>query len=84
MPNTTLTDAIKEAYATAPSEVVIYDTLEFKHNSFAQPIRLVANHRDLIARLENNSQVTFTGHAFEITLSSIYGECIRTDQHKNR
>jgi hypothetical protein len=35
-----LTDAIAEAYASAPAGVVVIDTLELSHPSLASPIRV--------------------------------------------
>ena len=34
MPNTALSEAIKEAYASAPSQQIILHTLELRHPSF--------------------------------------------------
>ena len=34
MPNTALSEAIKEAYASAPSEQIILHTLELRHPAF--------------------------------------------------
>jgi len=34
MTDTTLSQALKEAYASAPSNVIIYPTLELHHSSF--------------------------------------------------
>ena len=43
----TLTDAIKEAYEYAPGDITYWDTLEFNHNSFAEPIRIVNSDKAL-------------------------------------
>ena len=57
MPNDTLSLALREAYASAPSDVVILHTLELCHPDFkddeGQPIavRLVRDHQDLSAKL---------------------------------
>ena len=72
MPDTTLSQALKEAYAAAPGNVVAYHTLEIYHPSFTHPIRVVRDFVDLEATLEstaprNASQaVTFVGFAFDI------------------
>jgi hypothetical protein len=42
-----LSDAIKEAYECAPSDVTYYDTLEIDHASFTTPIRVVRSYRAL-------------------------------------
>ena len=46
MPDTNLSDALKEAYASAPADVIILDTLEIRHPTFDQPIRVVRNYAD--------------------------------------
>ncbi len=59
MPDPSLSQAIKEAYAAAPSGVVILHTLELRHPSFVDDdgnttaIRVVRDHADLTARLES-------------------------------
>lgn len=52
MTDTTLSQAIKEAYASAPSNVLIYHTLELRHPAFTAPIRVVRDYEDLTATLE--------------------------------
>lgn len=70
MPDSTLSDAIKEAYATA-GDVPIYPTLEFRHPAFSTPIRVVRDRNDLTAKLESDAPVnageyvTFLGYAFD-------------------
>jgi len=44
MPNPALSAAIKEAYASAPSDEVVLHTLEIRHSSFTTPIRVVRNY----------------------------------------
>lgn len=46
MPDPNLQQAIREAYASAPAGVVTLDTIEIRHASFTQPIRVVRNHPD--------------------------------------
>ena len=61
MPDPTLNAAIAEAYASAPSDIVILHTLELRHPDFTdgegQPIavRLVRDHQDLSAKLEDTA-----------------------------
>lgn len=63
--------AIREAYATAPAGEVILHTLEFRHPAFTAPLRVVRDHRELVARLEStapenpNEEVTFVAFAFD-------------------
>ena len=83
MPDPTLDDAIREAYASAPADEVILDTLELRHPTFfdeeGQPtaIRVVRDHKDLVARLEDDAPmnageaVTFRRCAFELRLAPI-------------
>jgi len=52
VPDSTLSQALKEAYASAPSDLVIYHTLELRHPSFTSPIRVVRDYADLVATLE--------------------------------
>lgn len=71
MPDFTLDDALKEAYASAPAAEVILHTLEIRHPSFTQPIRVVRDHANFTAYLEPTApvdpggEVTFVGMAFE-------------------
>jgi hypothetical protein len=77
MPDTSLSDAIKEAYASAPSDVIDYHTLEFRHASFATPIRVVRDTVNLVATLEADAPenpgeaVTFIGYAFEFDMPEL-------------
>ena len=77
MPDSTLSQAIKEAYASAPNTSVAYHTLEIYHPSFTTPIRVVRDFVDLSARLEStaprdaNTYVTFVGYAFDIVLPEV-------------
>lgn len=72
MPDTTLSEAIKEAYASAPATDVIYHTLEIRHVSFATPIRVVRDVADLDATLEAtapsdpSTEVSFLGYSFDL------------------
>ncbi len=72
-----LTEAIKEAYASAPDNVVILHTLELLHPAFTTPIRVVRDYADLQATLEatapqNPGQlVTFVGYSFDLRLPTV-------------
>lgn len=72
MPDTALSQAIKEAYAAAPNSEVVYHTLEIYHPSFATPIRVVRDFVDISAKLEStaprdaSTYQTFIGYAFDI------------------
>ena len=73
MPDSTLSQALKEAYAAAPSNVVIYHTLELRHPAFSTPIRVVRDFANLTATLEATAPVDpgaavlFVAFAFEFT-----------------
>lgn len=73
MPDATLSQAIREAYAAAPAGVIVYATLELYHPAWSVPIRVVQDRVDLIATLEAsaprdaNQAVTFTAFGFEVT-----------------
>ena len=72
MTDTSLQDAIKEAYASAPSDEVILFTVEMRHPNFTQPLRVVRDFHNLTARLEDDApanpgeMVTFLGYPFDI------------------
>jgi hypothetical protein len=72
MPDPSLSEALAEAYASAPSDEVIYHTLELRHAAFSTPIRVVRDNADLTARLEATApedpgeDVTFVGFAFDL------------------
>lgn len=73
MSDSTLSQAIKEAYASAPANVVIYHTLELRHPAFTAPIRVVRDYEDLTATLESSAPVnpgelvTFVRFAFDFS-----------------
>jgi len=77
MPDPNLQQAIKEAYASAPDDVVILHTLEFLHPSFATPIRVVHDHVDHEFTLEASApenageEVIFVGYSFEFALPEV-------------
>jgi hypothetical protein len=57
MTDTTLSQAIKEAYASAPANVIIYHTIELRHPAFTTPIRVVRDNAELTATLEVTAPV---------------------------
>jgi len=70
MPDTTLSDAIREAYVVA-GDIPIYHTLEIRHATLTTPIRLVRDGEALTAYLEADApadpgcEVTFLPYAFD-------------------
>ena len=83
MPNAALSEAIKEAYASAPSEQIILHTLELRHPAFVNDagepvaIRVVRDTSDLWARLESQAplqageHVQFVAMGFELDLPPV-------------
>jgi len=83
MPDPSLSAAIREAYAAAPSDVVILHTLELRHPAFVDDvgnptaIRVVRDHADLTARLEagapldGGAMVMFIALAFDLSLPPV-------------
>jgi hypothetical protein len=77
MTDTTLSQAIKEAYASAPANVVIYHTLELYHPNFTVPIRVVRDYANLVATLEATAprdaglSVTFIAFNFDFVKPEI-------------
>lgn len=80
MPDSTLSQAIKEAYASRPY-VPILHTLELYHAAFTEPIRVKRGKGDILAILEAGAprdagmQVTFLGFAFDIMPPDSTGKC---------
>ncbi len=72
-----LTQAAEEAMASAPDGVVMLHTLEFRHSSFAQPLRVVLDYADATVTLEADApadpgaSVLFVGYNFQVTLPPI-------------
>lgn len=77
MPNVTLSDALKEAYASAPTDTIIVNTLELRHPAFTEPLRVVADFVPITAKLEDTAPinagelVTFQPYSFEFTLPEV-------------
>lgn len=77
MPDASLSEALQEAYATAPAGEVVLHTLEFRHPNFTTPLRVVRDYADLSATLEatapeNPSEVvTFVQFAFDLELPDV-------------
>lgn len=77
MVDTALSAAIKEAYAAAPTDVVMLHTLEFRHPAFDTPLRVVRDHADHLCTLENGAPanpgvaVLFVGYAFDVMLPEV-------------
>ena len=80
MANSNLSAAISEAYASAPSDTAILNTLEIYHPDFTAPIRVVRDNADLTATLEAtapndpSAEVLFTACPFKFTMASADGQ----------
>lgn len=68
MPNTTLSAAIREAYALAPAGEVILETIQISHPSVAVPKFLVLDRQDQVFGLEDGSTAVFTACGFRMAL----------------
>ena len=72
MPDSTLSLALQEAYASAPTGVRICHTLELRHPAFVSPIRVVRDTVNLSATLEATAPanagevVDFVAYAFDV------------------
>ena len=77
MPNDVLQEAIIEAYASSPSDVFIYHTLEIKHPDFVDDngnpttIRLVQGFHNITAKLETGEDVEFLAMCFDLELPPV-------------
>ena len=83
MPDAALSEALREAYASAPCNVIILHTLEIRHPDFrdeagnSTAIRVVRDQQDLFARLEASApinagqQVRFVAMGFELDLPPV-------------
>ena len=76
MPDSTLSQALKEAYAAGGQEPVLL-TLEMRHSLLGAPIRVVLDNTDLTASLEDDApenpgeEVTFVAYEFDFTYPEI-------------
>src|SRR5574344_1669773 len=83
MTDNTLSEALKEAYASAPSDVILLHTLELRHPAFVDgdgnptAIRVVRDHKNLICTLEDTAplqggqEVEFQAMAFDLELPPV-------------
>ena len=83
MTDNTLSEALKEAYASAPSDVILLHTLELRHPAFVDEIgnqtaiRVVRDNVNHTCTLEDTAPlnpgqaVEFTAMAFDLTLPPV-------------
>lgn len=83
MPDPTVSDALAEAYATAPADELVYHTLELRHPAFVDAtgrrdsVWLVADNQDLLASVESGAPVRgglltrFVAFPFSFSLAPI-------------
>lgn len=75
-------DAYTEALATAPRDVVLYDTFEFHHATFAEPARIAKGWDTIDARLEAGAPanggevVTWQAVPIEVSLPTSQHEAL--------
>lgn len=80
MPDPSLSEALREAYASAPIDLVVCHTLELWHPAFAAPIRVVRDVSALDGRLEAGAPrnagelVTFIPYAFDVVPPDVVSE----------
>ena len=74
MPDSSLKEAIREAYASAPSGEIELLTIELNHPAFTEPLRVVRDNVKLTARLEDTApenpgeMVDFLPYSFDLGL----------------
>ncbi len=68
MPNPTITEAIKEAYASCPTNRIIYDTLEIRQTGVQAPLFLVRGPLSITATDENGEPHVFKPSGFQMSL----------------
>lgn len=68
MPNPSLQDAIKEAYALAPAQQVILDTLEIRQTGVQDPVYIVRSRKGIVALDEDGNSRTFLPVGFQFAL----------------
>lgn len=77
MTDTTLKEAIKEAYASAPTDEVILFTIEMRHPAFTVPLRVVRDYRSWTVTLEESApenageKVEYLPYAFDLELPEV-------------
>ncbi|WP_153116018.1 DUF1833 family protein [Rhodocyclus tenuis] len=70
-------DATREAYAAAPTDTVVLNTLEFLHPTFTEPLRVVINTESITGTLEVDApagagqSVVFVAIAAQIELPEV-------------
>ena len=68
MPNPSLSEAIKEAYASCPTSKTVFDTIEIRQTGVQPPIYLVRGRTTLTAVDENHIERTFQPSNFQFSL----------------
>jgi hypothetical protein len=68
MPSTLYTEAIKEAYAIAPAAISHINTIELRHPSLSDSLRLVQGYQNKELTVEGGVVKLFTALPFNLTL----------------
>lgn len=80
MPGATISAALRRAYASAPTDEVVYHTLEINHASFSEPIRVVQGFEEIEGTLEADAPrdpstaVDFSALYFDFDLPPVRAE----------
>lgn len=75
--NDSLTEALKEAFASAPTSKVIYNTLEIVQEGVQDPVYLVQARQAIVATDENGIQKVFEASGFQFSLPPASSEGFR-------
>lgn len=71
MPSSNYTEAVKQAYASAPSNLVILESIELSHPAIDSPYYLVSGRDTLDLRLEDDTVHTFEAIGFGLALPEV-------------
>jgi hypothetical protein len=76
MADSSLSEVLKEAFASCPADEVIYSTLELSHPSFTQSIYVVNDRVALTVPLETGVTVTFVAFSFDLILPEVSADSV--------
>jgi len=71
MTDVSLSDALKEAYASAPQDQILYHTLEISHPDFSQPVRVVRGYDNITAAGEEWVAIPFDLQLPEVSANGL-------------
>lgn len=76
MADSSLSEVLKEAFASCRADEVIYSTLELSHPNFTQPIYVVNDRVPLTVPLETGVTVTFVAFSFDLILPEVTADSV--------